>query len=109
WMFTNRHTIPLIPDIEPDALITIDDARTIWPEVPRKTWNKWRERDLERAAADQEREDRGELGPPLARMPEEGQDVRGRALYRVRDLHAHVVARREDLATRPGRLERISA
>lgn len=84
WNYTNRHTLQLLPDIKPDALVTIDDARQIFPTIPAPTWRKWRERDTDQQ-----------------HMPEHGTDVRGRPLYRLADLTA--LANRRDDDTRPGR------
>lgn len=90
WMYTNRHTLQLLPDIRPDALVTLEDARRIFPHVPPATWRSWLLRDNERADAGDER-----------RMPQHGTDVRGRALYRLADLTALVEHRGSD--TRVGR------
>src|SRR5699024_6346508 len=83
WMYTNGHTLKLIPDIEPDALVTIDDARKhIFPDVPAPTWRSW-------LMQDRDRIDAGE--PP--KLPEQGTDVRGHTLYRVADIDALVTRR----------------
>jgi len=70
-----------LPEDRPDAIVTIEQAATVWPEVPAKTWATWA--------------NRAELPDPAA------WDVRGRAQYRVGDLDV-LVQRRTD-ATRRGR------
>ena len=80
WMFTNRHTLQLLPDVKPDALVTIEDARRIFTDVPASTWRTWTDRD---------------------ELTEQDRDVRGRPLYRVGDLDT-LVQRRAD-TTRTGR------
>lgn len=67
WMFTNQHTLRLLPDHFPEHLVTIEEAWIIFPQVPKATWRKWRERDDQR-------------------MPIRSWDERGRPLYRVGDL-----------------------
>lgn len=81
WMYANGHSLQLLPTVNPDMLVTTEDARKhIWPHVTASTWRTWA--------------DRGELTAT-------GRDVRGRALYRVGDLDV-LVQRRAD-TTRAGR------
>ena len=70
-----------LPEDRPDALVTMDDVSSVWPDIPAKTWRTWF--------------DRGEI-PDAASW-----DVRGRPQYRVGDLHA-LAQRRVDV-TRRGR------
>lgn len=70
-----------LPEVQPDAIVTLDQAATVWPEVPAKTWATWA--------------GRAELPDPAA------WDVRARPQYRVGDLDA-LVRRRAD-GTRRGR------
>lgn len=70
-----------LPEDRPDALVTMDDVSSVWPDIPAKTWRTWF--------------DRGEM-PDAASW-----DVRGRPQYRVGDLHA-LAQRRVDV-TRRGR------
>lgn len=87
WMFTNQHTLRLLPEYEPEQLVTIEDAWLVFPDVPKATWRKWRERDDEAIAEDR-------------KMPIRSWDERGRPLYRVGDLDALVKRRADD--TRDG-------
>lgn len=75
WDFTNRHTLRLLPEYFPEHLVTIEEAWLIFPEVPKATWRKWRQRD----------DERHKTGEWL-RMPIRSWDERGRPLYRVGDL-----------------------
>ena len=127
WHFTMRHHIIELPGAHPNALVTIEQARMIWPDVPSATWRSWAKRwrdegdDLiERvhhwwglrcahvsgewpswASADWQ----GPGEPPSMAgwMPQMGERA-GVATYRVGDLHALVVRRDEEM-----RSERVSA
>ena len=71
----------LLPSVRPDAVVTMEEARTVWPKIPASTWRSWAARD--------------ELPDPVA------WDVRARPQYRVGDLDL-LAGRRED-ETRRGR------
>ena len=51
--------------MQPDALVTLEEARLIWREVPAATWRKWAERE---------------------RIASVSWNERGTPVYRVRDL-----------------------
>lgn len=68
-----------LPVAHPDAIVTIEEARTVWPDVPAGTWRSWASR--------------GELPDAVA------WDVRGVPQYRVGDLDG-LASRREDEARR---------
>lgn len=70
-----------LPHVQPDALVTMDEAGIVWPDIPIKTWRTWL--------------NRGEMPDAVA------WDVRGRPQYRVGDLDA-LASRRVD-ETRRGR------
>ncbi|WHP18821.1 hypothetical protein [Cellulomonas sp. ES6] len=74
-----RTTYHALPETNPDALITLDDARRILPDLKRNTLNVWIKRDRERAELGAERE-----------LPERGRDVRGENLYRLGDIAARL-------------------
>lgn len=106
WRYANRHTILALPETHPEQLVTAADARAIFPEVPAATWRSWRHRDARRAEVQQRHRDylaSGAIGPEPEpeRMPVRSWDTRGRPLYRLADLTAHVDARADE--TRPGR------
>lgn len=44
WRFTMRHHIVMLPAAHPDALVTLDQARMIWPDIPAATWRSWAKR-----------------------------------------------------------------
>lgn len=85
WDFVNGYTIALLPRSHPDAQVTLEQARKIYPEVPAATWRSWLLRDRERT----------EAGEPRL-MPEQGWDVRGQGLYLLADLTALVERRSSD-------------
>ena len=58
--------------MQPDALVTLEEARLIWREVPAATWRKWAERE---------------------RIEPNSWNERGTPVYRVRDLAAVVEQR----------------
>ena len=82
WDFTKRHHLPGVPDAQPDALVTLEEARLIWRDVPRQTLNTWAN------------PDGGSLAPS-------GWNERGAPVYRVRDI-AELVDKRATKG-RPGR------
>lgn len=97
WRFANRHTIRLLPLTHPERLVTREDVRSIWPEVPAATWRKWVERDARRGEALMRYADYcqgGRFGPSPEpeRMPTQGFNHRGQPLYRIADLQAHVTS-----------------
>lgn len=97
WRFANLHTIRQLPDTNPEVLVTREQARSIWPEVPAATWRDWVRRDAaraERCLVWQERLAAGYIGPEPEpeRMPVRSWDVRGLGLYRLADLTRHVEA-----------------
>lgn len=73
---THLHELPLK---HPDMLVTLAEAPYVWPDIPSKTWATWASR--------------AELPDPA------GWDERGRAQYRVGDLHA-LAERRVDTSRR---------
>jgi len=123
WLFSTRQHIVDVPAVHPESLVTLAQARMIWPDVPAGTWRQWLFRDQtawERGVAAvvtwwQARQAResgefrpwADMGwtvtmlddvPPLAErmLPERGHR-RGVALYRVGDLLALVMRRAEEL------------
>ena len=74
-----RATYHDLPGTHPDALVTLDDARRILPDLKRNTLNVWIKRDRDRAAQGSERQ-----------IPERGRDVRGEHLYRLGDIAARL-------------------
>lgn len=97
WQFANRNTILALPLTHPERLVTREDARMIFPAVPPATWRKWVQRDAERGEAllrYAEYCQGGRFGPPPKpeKMPTQGFNHRGLALYRLGDLTAHVEA-----------------
>ena len=132
WLFSTRQHIVDVPAMHPDSLVTLAQARMIWPEVPAGTWRQWIARDRQaweqsvvgavtwwqarqaRETGDWEAWEAAgwTLGmlieaPPLAQrmMPERGHR-RGVTLYRVGDLLA-LVERWADEA-RPGRRAEVT-
>ena len=132
WRFTTRQHIVETPGAHPDALVTLEQARLIWPDVPAATWRQWlkRDRDAHQQSIDaaitwwqarcahgtDDWDDWAEAGwteamldvaPDIVerQVPERGERD-GRALYRVRDLHARVVRWVDE--SRPGRRARSS-
>lgn len=79
WAFATREHIATAAETAPDLAVTIEDARAIWPDLPKTTVASW--------------VSRGELVEAGAYL--------GRALYRLGDL-ADLVRRRSD-ETRRGR------
>lgn len=77
-----RQEIRDLPTTAPDGLVTLDQARRIWPDVKRNTINQAIKRDRDRAAKDADH--------ALA-FPQLGRARDGSPLYRIRDLE--VVAR----------------
>lgn len=75
-----RHHIWELPLEHPDQLVTLDQAAQIFPDVPRSTFRYWIHEDRR---------------SKVRQIPERG-DSGGRALYRLGDLHAKVVARAEE-------------
>ncbi|WP_159622686.1 hypothetical protein [Ruania rhizosphaerae] len=73
--YLNLTTLRALPETHPDALVTVEDARLAVPTARRNTINQRLKRDRDRAAA----------GAPR-RIPERGEDVRGRPVYRLGDL-----------------------
>lgn len=124
WRFATRHHIVALPNVLPDTLVTLAQARMIWPDVPSATLRSWAQRwredgdqMIERAllwwSAEQMRR-AGERpwwapadwagpgeAPSLAGwLPEYGERD-GTAMYRVGDLEALVERWADD--TRRGR------
>lgn len=86
WDRVKRHHLQVLPEVVPDQLITQDDARLVWKDIPRETVSSWIRRD--------------EMLPDDERvLPVRGWDERGRPLYRVGDLAA-MADRRADPARR---------
>ncbi|MBZ2197264.1 hypothetical protein [Occultella gossypii] len=118
WRFAQRHTIFALPTDDPDRLVTLADARTIFPDVPAGTWRTWIKRSRDEHArtvaecdAWDDRwtayEDAGYLGP-IPEAPEIVEAVCSRGetdqkvkLYRLGDLDA--LAMRRVSETRRGR------
>lgn len=44
WLFSTRQHIVDVPAVHPDSLVTLAQARMIWPEVPAGTWRQWAKR-----------------------------------------------------------------
>lgn len=119
WRKVTREHIVELPKEHADSLVTLDQARMIWPEIPAATWRSWLKRDRDQWAESVGEaqiwhqawcEYEAEPGPSMERdeppslvertLPERGEKD-GAALYRVGDLHAMVVRRVDD--TRVGR------
>lgn len=124
WRFATRHHVVALPGVRPDALVTLAQARMIWPDVPAATLRSWAQRWredgdelIERALtwwaamqrwqagerpwwAPEDWEGPGEAPSMTGWLPERGED-RGAALYRVGDIAA-LVERWAD-ASRRGR------
>lgn len=88
WRHVSATHLRLLPEQHPDTLITMSEARTVWPSIPRQTFYSWARRDME-------------LPPDRQAAPIRSWDERGVPLYRVGDLAALVARRRDD--ARPGR------
>lgn len=123
WLFSTRQHIVDVPAVHPESLVTLAQARMIWPDVPAGTWRQWLFRDqmaweqgvagvvtwwqARQARESGEFQPWADMGwtvtmlndvPPLAErmLPERGHR-RGVALYRVGDLLALVMRRAEEL------------
>lgn len=131
WLFSTRQHIVDVPEMHPDSLVTLAQARMIWTDVPAATWRSWAKRwrddgedAIERARhwwnlrcaylagpsawpswAPSSWPGPGDPPPMPGRLPERGAR-RGVALYRVGDLQA-LVQRWAD-ETRPGRRPAVS-
>ena len=108
--FATRQLIHDLPDREPDALVTIEQARKIFTYVPTETirsWVKRDRRDHERSIRETDAwddkwsawEEAGNIGPipeppPFydRMLPERGRR-KGRSLYRLADLDAYATRR----------------
>lgn len=44
WRFATRHHIFALPEIHPDSLVTLAQARMIFPDVPAATFRSWAQR-----------------------------------------------------------------
>ena len=117
--FAQRHTIKLLPQVRPDVLITLANALTIWPNLPKSTLWTWVDRD-QRAHEESIRRcdkwedawtawhDDGNYGPwpqppeiVERTIPERGWDARGVPVYAVGDIAAMMERRAAE--GRPGR------
>lgn len=84
WLtFANLHTLHQLPTTHPDALVTLEDARRIFPTVRRNTLNQW--------------VSRGVLTPAVDTDGRPERDVRGTLLFRLGDITARL--NRTDLAS----------
>lgn len=113
WDYTKRHHLQALPAVKPDHLVTLEEARLVWPSIPRQTINSWITRDEERVAAYEEAldaweaaldagEDVGEAPDHVVRaIPLRGYTERGVPLYRVGDLDAMAEKRRDDTRRGP--------
>lgn len=132
WLFSTRQHIVDLPSEHPDSLITLAQARMIWPEVPAATWRQWAKRwrddgedAIERARhwwdlrcaylagpgswpawAPETWQGPGDPPSMPGWLPERGVR-RGEVLYRVGDLHA-LVQRWAD-GNRPGRRASVTS
>lgn len=75
WMTVNRTTLQALPEVRPEQYVTLEDAWIIFPDVPKPTWRKWKER---------------------GHMIERRRDERGRSMYHVGDLAALAARRVSD-------------
>lgn len=117
--FAQRHTIKLLPQVRPEVLVTLANALTIWPNLPKSTLWTWVERDR-RAHDESVRQcdqwedawtawhDAGNHGPWTQppkiverAIPERGWDARGVPVYTVGDIAAMMARRATE--DRPGR------
>lgn len=125
WRFANRQHIVSAPDEHPDALVTLDQARMVWPAVPTSTLWMWikRDRDARQRSIDEaivwneawnEYEnapgdaaiERDEPPALIERMIPERGEREGSALYRVGDIQSAVDRWLDD--TRRGPRARIA-
>lgn len=109
FAFANRQHIVEAPDEHPDALVTLEQARMVWPDIPAATMRSWvkRDRDAHQASIDEaivwhtawceyeaapgEATIQRDEPPDLfeRRLPEHGERD-GRPLFRLGDLDAAV-------------------
>ena len=83
WMENNKAALRLLPNEKPDQLVTIQDAQqTIYPGIPAATWRSW-------LAQDRKRIENGQT----PRLPQQGTDARGTAIYKISDITALVETR----------------
>ena len=127
WRFTMRHHIVTLPGDHPDALVTLEQARMIWPDVPAATWRSWAKRWRDEGDGLIERawywwqmrtaylagpdawpswvgpdwKGPGDAPSLAGWMPQMGEARDGAPLYRVGDLHALALRRASE--ARPGR------
>lgn len=131
--FATRQHIFDLPNLRPDSLVTLEQARLIFPDVPAATMRWWAFRDREAwevsvaqaqvwwgarcawEAGGETWAPWAEFGwvvpgdaPPLATMmmPERGRE-RGVPVYRVGDIYELVMRRADD--ARPGRRAKVGA
>ena len=93
WDHVNHLTLRALPESKMCKLVTLEDARLIWPHVPAATIRSWMLRDRE---------------AEVRQVPERGWDVRGVPVYRLGDLDA-LVTRHADEGRRGPKTERIGA
>lgn len=72
WRHVNKTHLRLLPEACPEALVTMKEARMVWPSVPAGTWRQWAHRNL---------------------LTPQGWDLHSEPLYRAGDLAALVQAR----------------
>jgi hypothetical protein len=100
WAKALTKHVQAAPEVKPGALVTIERAKAIWPDVPGATMRSWLKRDrdaeehyLGRLAEHEAALARGENSDPPywvgRRLPERGYDPRtGEPVYLVADLAA---------------------
>jgi hypothetical protein len=95
--FINRDTLLALPATHPDVSVTMEQARKVWPKIPRNTWNQALGRDQRKADAWDAyladlRTSTWTIPQPkhprrhVRIAPERGTDERGDVLYRLGDL-----------------------
>ena len=73
WLqYANLHTVHELPTTHPDALVSLEEARRIFPTLKRNTLNQWVARHI--------------LTPALDVQGRQQRDVRGTLLYRIGDI-----------------------
>jgi hypothetical protein len=125
WHLATLAHLADLPGLHPDSLITLAQARLIWPDVPAATWRKWAQRwrdegeaQIERARhwwtwhcehaagrrpdhADADWSGPGDAPSLAGWLPQFGEHD-GAPTYRVGDLQALVLRRAAPTATRRG-------
>lgn len=79
--FAMTYTVSELPTTRPDALVTLEQVRVMFPGVRRNTLNQWIRRDRE---------------TDPRRIPERGATATGVPLYRLGDITARITAHNDE-------------